>query len=171
MNPNDSIEEARDSDTLRVYSCEELVEMSMLARRMDSGRLVLEQADENAKCEKDVLVLDGFGEPIGVLERNSKERGEDVEEFASAETLMNSSLLVSASLKTSTIGDVALACFENSNDVPIAIVDESSKALIGAIFHEDLFEKMKNSTIKKTSKEEEGDDVFDNNNNKKSDPR
>ena len=168
LNPNDSIEEARDSDALRIYSCEELVEMSMLARRMDSGRVVLERANENTKCEKDVIVLDGFGEPMGVLERT---RNQEDDEFASAETLMNSSLLVTASLKTSTIGDVALACFENSNDVPIAIVDESSKALIGAIFHEDLFEKMKNSTIKKTSKEEEGDDVFDNNNNKMSDPR
>ncbi|CAL6375104.1 unnamed protein product [Bathycoccus prasinos] len=174
LNPNDSIEEARDSDALRVYSCEELVEMSMLARRMDSGRLVLEQADENAKCEKDVLVLDGFGEPIGVLERNSKERGEDVEEFASAETLMNSSLLVSATLKTSTIGEVALACFENTNEVPVAIVDEKTKVLIGAIFREDLFEKTKstNCNAPTTNREEEDAKAeVGENNNKKSDPR
>ena len=68
----------------------------MLARRMDSGRVVLERANENTKCEKDVIVLDGFGEPMGVLERT---RNQEDDEFASAETLMNSSLLVTASLK------------------------------------------------------------------------
>ena len=80
-----------------------------------------------------------------------------MEEFASAETLMNSSLLVSATLKTSTIGEVALACFENTNEVPVAIVDEKTKVLIGAIFREDLFEKTKstNCNAPTTNREEE----------------
>lgn len=170
LNPNDSIEEANESDALRVYSCEELVEMSMLARRMDSGRLVLEQANENAKCEKDVLVLDGFGEPIGILERNRKKGGED-EEFASAETLMNASLLVTATLKASTIGEVALACFENPNEVPIAIVDEKSKALIGAIFREDLFVDNAKKKKNQNKKDSEGEDVTVDDHNRKRDPR
>jgi len=154
LNPNDSIQEAIASDALRLYSCEELVQRKLLARRMDSARMVLEQANkdkkENSSSLKDLLVLDGFGEPIGVL-RRGLEIDEENKEFASAETLMDCTTLVSCFLKTS-IGDVALQCFSSENSIPIAICDDVSNALIGAIFREDLFESKKNNNkMKKKS--------------------
>ena len=46
---------------------------------------------------------------------------------------------------------------ENTSEVPVAIVDEKTKVLIGAIFREDLFEKTKstNCNAPTTNREEE----------------